>query len=805
MTTPGGRALLVAVVLLSIALAPSVPAFAQEPARGLAADLTGRPVVSVELRGLVELPPAALASRIATRAGSAFDPEVLSADIVRLHATGEVDPAVGIRAEVRPAGGGVAIVFHLAERPRIESIRVVSLEGDGLDPDELRAAVTHPESAPLDRVAATADAETLRALVVRAGFPRAEVAWQADADLVFAIDPGERRFVDAIELDGAAAFDPAELESVIATREAFAFGWIIEGRLDEDELARDADRIAAHYRDRGWLDVVVTTEPARPDDRVDGDGGATVRFRIEEGDRYTVGSVKVAGASAIPAKELAAALGVAAGEAWDVARVDAGLEAIARRYGALGHVLARPRLLRRVDPEARTIALTLLVDEGPAIRIGRVIIEGNDETRDSVIRRRLRVAPGETADLRAIEASVAALRSRGWFERVSVRLRQGEGDAATRDLIVRVVEADTSDGRIGVGISSDTNVFGELFYHQRNFDITRLPRSWSDIVEGRAFKGGGQRLLVQLQPGDTRSSYRVRFTEPALFGSRLIFSTDAFWHDHDLGELRQTRRGGRISLGRELFAGLVAKLTYRLEDVRVHDIEQGSSADVLAAAGRSTISSFGVSLSIDRTETDARFLRHDGWSASVSWEIGAAALGSDLDFHRIRAQASWQTTLFELPDGLRHVLAVRAEMGLIDELSGTDDIPISERFFAGGASSLRGFDFRGVGPRENGDAIGGDFLLAGSLEYSFPLSPGGWVRGVAFLDAGSVVPEVTDFLLTDRADDRNGLRVSAGVGLRIVIPWLEVPLALDFGVPIVKMDGDDEERFSFTIGIGFSR
>jgi outer membrane protein assembly factor BamA len=118
--------------------------------------------------------------------------------------------------------------------------------------------------------------------------------------------------------------------------------------------------------------------------------------------------------------------------------------------------------------------------------------------------------------------------------------------------------------------------------------------------------------------------------------------------------------------------------------------------------------------------------------------------------------------------------------------------PIYERFYAGGFQSLRGFEFRGVGPDVDGFKIGGDFMFLNSLEYQIPVRANDQLYFVAFVDSGTVEPrvEIKDY------------RVSAGFGARIVVPMLgPVPIALDFGFPIVKGPNDKEQVFSFWVGM----
>jgi outer membrane protein assembly factor BamA len=144
-------------------------------------------------------------------------------------------------------------------------------------------------------------------------------------------------------------------------------------------------------------------------------------------------------------------------------------------------------------------------------------------------------------------------------------------------------------------------------------------------------------------------------------------------------------------------------------------------------------------------------------------------------------------TVYQRPDfSGRHVLAFRSQVGIEGA-----NAPVYERFFAGGFRTMRGFEFRGVGPDVNGFKVGGDFLFLNSLEYQLPIKANDQFYLVGFVDSGTV----------ERRVDIKDYRVSAGVGARIVVPMLgPVPIALDFGFPIVKAEQDNKQIFSFWVG-----
>lgn len=201
------------------------------------------------------------------------------------------------------------------------------------------------------------------------------------------------------------------------------------------------------------------------------------------------------------------------------------------------------------------------------------------------------------------------------------------------------------------------------------------------------------------------------------------------------------------------------------------------------ALGQSSL--YGFEFSLARDTRDSQFLPTEGSliEASVEQVIGT------YEYPRFNLDMRKYFMIAQRPDGSgRQVLSVSGRLSITG-----DDTPIYEHYFAGGFSTLRGFDFRGASPRQWGVLVGGEFMTLASAEYMFPMTADDMIRGVVFVDTGTVEPTLDDW--SDR------YRVSAGFGLRITIPAMgPAPIALDFAVPIVHEQGDDIENFSFFVG-----
>ncbi|MDF1667883.1 MAG: BamA/TamA family outer membrane protein, partial [Planctomycetota bacterium] len=172
--------------------------------------------------------------------------------------------------------------------------------------------------------------------------------------------------------------------------------------------------------------------------------------------------------------------------------------------------------------------------------------------------------------------------------------------------------------------------------------------------------------------------------------------------------------------------------------------------------------------------------------------------GGDVRLSRARVRANWQTTLWDFPRNYKWVFGLRAQGSWQEAFGADSETPIFERFFAGGVRSFRGFEFRSVSPRDpvqTDEPVGGDFLVLGTADFSFPIFKS-FLRGVLFIDAGTVEKDVKDFSL-------RRIRYTGGFGFRLNVAIFPAPVALDFAFPIRARRIDDEQVFSFSVGIGF--
>jgi outer membrane protein assembly complex protein YaeT len=748
------------------------------------AEPAGRRIVRVVVQGNERASTHRILGQMRLREGSTYTPEAADQDLKRIIDLREFDNVV-----LRPQqeADGLVLVVEVTERPVLARLEFVGNEH--FSDKNLAEALGAKEGEPIDRHRIFTGARAIEQKYREAGYYFVGVA--LDEDLLadrqvarFTVAEGPRVRVRKITFVGNPSIPADELGKRIETRTWFPI--LVAGVYDEDQVARDVIAVRNYYIEQGFLDVRVQRELQFNASRTN----LVIRIVIEEGPRYRIRSLAMGGVErfsrSLLQKQMEQEADLAPGEAYTADKVRESVRIIQETYGEVGYIEAVVRPVVDFAEEPGLVDMTFKVEEKQAVRIGEIRIEGNRFTQDKAIRRNLRFYPEEPVNTKLIEKARKRLEGSGLFAPGSVQIGTlPTEDPNVRDILVRVDETETGNLIFGAGISSNSGVVGNISFVQRNFDITDWPESNEEFWRGEAFRGAGQLFQIVLEPGTELQRYRVDFREPHLADSDYSLSLGGFFFERKRDSYDERRIGGNIGFGKEIREDLQAFLNLRVEGIDIRNVDADAPKDLLDVEGASSLTSAEVGLLKDTT--DSIFFPTEGYRLRGSVEQ-AGALGGDYTFTKfdVDARRYWTVTRDVLDR--RSVLSVRGHLGFIG-----GDAPIFERFYAGGQGSIRGFKFRGAGPRERDTAIGGDFLALASTEYSFPLFEKN-LTGVFFLDTGTVEKKI----------ELKTLRASVGFGIRFTVPFFgPVPFAFDFALPIAKDTDDETQFFSFTIGTAF--
>lgn len=775
-------------------------------------------------------------NQIRAAAGQPFSRDTVRDDITRLNRLGRFKT---IQSDVQLlADGSVILTYTLEEQPVIQDVMVVG-NREITDQDIMRE-VAVLRGTPVDRFQIDRAARRIEDLYRAKGYyqARVEVDEQSLAEsdlLVFRVLEGQPVRVTQLLFEGNNAFTPKELRAQIKTT---TYKPIFErAPLDDTVLNDDEAALVRFYRDRGYLD-------ARVDSRVRPSPNgkeASVTFEIDEGPLYTLRSVQVRyrnsaaleqyrrdvlkdeqaairaltaeqmrqiGRRAFTDEQISGLMAIKPGDVYSDDKLRKSIDAIERAYGKLGYVvpgrtgirsetvLINPQPIR--DERRPEVDLILFITEGEPTLTGEIVVTGNDLTKQQVILREMQVRPGRPLDAEALQDSRDRLERLRLFKPGSVRLTLQPEDRlnpGTRDVLVEVAETNTGEFNIGAAIDSESGVIGQVSIIQRNFDIADVPDSWSEFFSGQAFRGAGQTASLQLQPGQRFSNYSFSLTEPHLFESDYSATGTVFWRERDYKEFDEDRIGAHFLLGRRFGSVWRGVLSLRVESVDLGNIEPDKPVDIFDVQDGHLLTGVGIEFSRQTTDDPFRPTRGSRLELGVE-QVGL--LGGDFDFTRLRYTYAAYIPVYESFLGYKTVLKLENRVEYIPQ--GQDSTPVYERLYLGGRT-FRAFRHRTIAPKgirnDTGtlgdDPVGGSFLFFLGAELHQPIYED-TLSLVGFIDTGTVEE---NFGFTD-------YRVSAGMGLRLFIPQLSrVPIAFDFGFPIISQDGDRERVFTFSIDIPF--
>ena len=614
-------------------------------------------------------------------------------------------------------------------------------------------------------------------------------------ELLFAISEGPRTWVDEIEFEGNAHVDADELldEVETGTRGWPAFLW--PGWFKEDVFRDDPRRVEALYRARGYLDVAAGGYVSYSEDM----RRVTLRVVVYEGPLYRVSGVSFEGNALFRDSELMDALPFEVGEPCQPDKLNDAVARISELYAAQGYmdVTIRKGNLRAewLFPETGTqVPVRFTITEGEPVFIRRIEIRGLEKTKEHVVRRNLTFYPGERASTKKFKESRQVLTNTGYFDRaalepVQISLEPDEG--TLRDAIVEVKEGSTGWFMLGGAVGSESGLIGEFSLVEENFDLWNWPSSWGDLWRGNAFRGGGHKLSIVLRAGTRRSYYAIDFLNPSVWDSDYSFGTGLYSKTIAHEKYDETRTGLRLTGGQQLSKFVRRYVTVGYESIDVDNVDSDAAADFFADEGSHSKPYVAVGVTVDRR--DNRFAPTEGYYAAAEVEVA----GADVKTAKLDLQARKYWTVREDRGRHKHVIGVSGRMGLVDAYSG-DRVPVFERYYAGGFSTIRGFDFEGVSPVDpvTKDQIGGESMLVGSAEYSLPLSEEDQLRLLFFADAGYVKEDVSDVL-----SGWDELRLSLGTGIRWRVPFLGgTGIEIDLAFPVMKESEDETRNFHFSLG-----
>lgn len=760
-------------ILLSAVL-PGLSASAQ--------DFEGKTVTEVRITGLERVSEQLVRSQLEVQAGQAYSQLAISRDIRRLFDTTFFN---SIKADVATSGDGLVVTYLVEEKRVISEIKIIG--NDKIKSRAIRAATTWKEGDTFVEEGYEAEREAVLKLYQSKGMPNAAVdivveeVGPSRVRITYMITEGKKAKISSLDFEGNDRLSDRKLKKGMETRRRWIF---LGGKYDESKFESDLGKVIDKYGDVGRMEAEITgTEMTYSENGKSVD----IKVNVVEGPEYTVATVEPGSNEVYDDDEIMEITETKPGEVHNKSQVNEDAQTIKKGYTSSGYINANVEPQVTLDKENKTTHVVQQIGEGDLKYVKEITVTGNETTRDDVVRREIFLNPGERFDGSLLEASHRRLESTEYYDAIRFSTQDIPEDPRHSNLLVDVEEGKTSYFNFGAGYNTEEGVGGYTELRFNNFDIANWP----------SFQGGGQQLRVRIALGQRRDEYSLSFSDPEIFGYPLLFGFDIFdeSYDYDNGgtDYSQETQGARIRFGKVLSPYNTARASLGYSNVNYSDLRYGRLSPYHEyIGGDTTISTvWGFNrTTVDSNRDPSTGARHD---FQVEW-----AFGGDNEFWKFDHDSTW---FFSLDEEKKWVFSYRSRQGVGSAMGGSEHIPLSSRYFAGGSTTIRGFDARDVGPKEKeilglfGDdvAVGGELRLLNTLELKYKASK--WFRTYMFLDSGGVWLEPSDF-------DFGDMRYSVGLGIGFDIPMMG-PIRLDYGFPLNPDDDQGSGKLHLQGGFRF--
>lgn len=724
-------------------------------------------VEEVLFEGNTKITDEALRQKIATQPGSKLSSGKITQDIKSLFSLGYFG---GI--SVYESDG--KIIFRLDERPAIKN---VTIEGnDQVDVSTLKEFLVPEDRRYLSEKQIKSGIEKAILHYQSKGYYEVDIDYEVveldkeSVEIAYKVSEGAEQLIREILISGNAAIDEDEILDAIQLSEySWYSSWLTgSGRLDKNLIDIDITIITRLYLEAGFVDIKVA-EPL-VDELED---GLRVTYRLTEGEIHTFGSVAVSDeASDLVDEPVSKRLESEAGDTFNVKTLQDDVFRVSSVFTDEGFAFVNVEPRTSIDRQNKKVNLVYEVNRGPQVSIGKIRIRGNNKTQDNVIRRSLSIDETDIYSGSKVDRSKQLLDRLGYFEAVDLTTEKTDRDDVV-DLLVNVKETSTGQFSAGVGVSSNDGVLFNLNYSESNLF------------------GTGNRFSVVLNTGNVIDNYIVSFRNPRVNDTRWSFGVAGRISEVEFDDFRRGQDGGSVSfgyplwfLGEEYLDDIRFSVEYEFLSVEISDVEEDAAQFVIDEEGKTTSSS--ITPRLVRDTINNPIFPTAGSRQVLSLEY--AGVGGREEFIIAEASNTFYYTLFESSYG-QLILSNRTSVAYGDSLN-SDRLPLFKRFFGGGINSVRSFDARDLGPRdENGQVFGGSKRLVSNVEIIFPLVESAQLSGVVFFDIGNSFND-------DDSIDFAELERAVGWGIRWRSPL--APLRFEVGYPIGGGEGSaTTTHFSF--------
>ncbi len=665
------------------------------------------------------------------------------------------------------------LTYHFIEKPVIASL-IVSGYGSGKDQEVLDKEIGLKKGDVYDEAKIANVRKKIIDLLETQGYYDTIVEVKTEEispnalKVTLEINKGEEIIIQKANYYGRENLKVSRIEAAVANKEREFLGWMWgfnSGKLRINEIETDGHRIRDLYMQKGYLDADVSAPFLRTDFTT---YKAELDFYIDEGELYRISEIEIVlEEDVIEIEKLYDAIKAKKGKKFNIDTMRKDTEAIRHKIGDLGYAFTRVTPDLDKNQESGEVRIVYYVQPGKKVRINDVLIAGNNRTLDRVIRRNVLLAPGDEYEMSKITLSKNAIMRTGGFD--SVEIDEERIDEERVNLLVNVKEGKTGEFTFGIGYGSYDGLMGSVSVKDRN-------------IFGTGLTAG-----IYLDKSEVSNSYRVNLYNPAVLDSDYSLAADIYQLEYDDYDYTETMTGFNIVGGRRIWNQLDLNLGYTYQETKLSNFDNSYLRDLYYRyyLGEKYVKS-SIIPSLNYDSTDAYFFPKSGVKVTGSTEF--AGIGGDAEFIKYYGSFNLYQSIEDWTD-LDLIFRYRARAGYAQD---EGYLPINEKFYLGGTTSVRGFQNRSITPRDkDGLRIGGKQMFYNTVELSYSMFETVQMRFLAFYDFGMI----------GQKNINDIKRSSVGVG----IEWISPIGAINFLFPHALDDkpGDDTSSFEFTMGQRF--
>lgn len=747
-------------------------------------------ICDIEVDGLKNIRKKTVTKAASAKKGVLYDRYQVSEDIQDVSALGNFDsvevdisPMAGQRKEKE--GGEELypchrITYLVREKPIFD--RLTYRGRKHLGKGAITQAMTLKIKDPFNEAKLQADLERIKTKYAEKGYVNADVQYEITKDdslgVVYAelvINEGDRVRVGTVTLNGANELPADKILKKASNRPGKVF--------KPQNLQRDYVKMILYGRNKGYSDFMLTAPNV---DINEEKTEVTISYDVTEGEKVDFGTVSFEGSNVFTPQELEKQVFFREGHLYNQKDFDDTITAIQEQYANKGYLQARVTPVK--DIRDGKLNLTFDISEGHIFYIDHIDVTGYTNTKKYVFTRELSIKPGDLYDNEKIRRSQTKILNLGFINDVQVDL-QPTADPQKVDLGFNIVEGRPGMFTAGLAMSSMDGLYGELSVNHMN-------------LFGRA-----QRLSLRTLFGKEILDYTVSWSTPWIYDKPTSLGVDLFntrryrSFADDNQAYTEKRIGGRVKVGPR-FNDDIYQLSfgYSFEHIDIYDVEQRFRPPVSNPGdpsyledGTTNMSTISTDFAIDTRDNIWDPTR--GWRNSIGLALAGGPIGADLDLWYLNARSIFNYTVLNPGGNYPIVFVLSNKFGSVQAYGRTKEVPPFEKFFLGGADTIRGYERAG----EIGPEYGGDMYYVMNAELRFPLAREGrrnMAQFAFFFDLGNSWNHFDD-LDFSLGPDYNQFKAGVGVGLRFTTPSL--PIRIDWGYGLNHGPNEDRSHFYFNI------